>query len=535
MLAPMEPTASGALSKTPLAHLVVYCLDKKLRGALVFRPEGDEDNEHADVVTLVGGFPAKIRIADPIHHLGRILVEIGAIDDAAYNESLMQMAQTQQLHGQILLASKKIDAATLERALRTQIARKLGQLFSRPPATTYAYYEGQDFLQRYGGPELFPVDPMPTLWAGIRAHPSQQHVDAAIERVANQTLRLKGDALERFDLSRAEQSLVDRLRAEPMTAQQAIACGACDARTARLLVYALLLTKQVDLIAPAAAATSRAPTHAPQTPLPPQAQAPLTAPAGARAPSAGRRAEIERKAKTIDKEDYFEILGITRESSIDDAKNAYFQLAKTWHPDRLPADLGDMKNDVARVFTLMAEAYQTLTDQDRRVKYMQLMREGGGTPEDQAEVARVMEASNSFAKAEFFVGKNQFAEAELHAKRAFELDPQTPDHVALWVWVQANKADRRESGRFDDLLPRLDAIVADNPRNERARFYRAMMLKMAGRTGDAMRDFKEIAEQNPRHIEATREVRLYTMRSERDKKTKDEGTGSLLGRFMKKK
>src|SRR5262249_26114515 len=110
----MEPTASGVLSKTPFAHLVVYCLEKKLRGALVLRPEGDADPEHADVVTLVDGFPAKVRVAEAEEHLGRILLESGAIDDAAYNASLMEMSQGAGLHGQILLRAGKIDEETLE-------------------------------------------------------------------------------------------------------------------------------------------------------------------------------------------------------------------------------------------------------------------------------------------------------------------------------------------------------------------------------------------------------------------------------------
>src|SRR5258708_26035955 len=125
----MEPTASGVLAKTPLAHLVVYCADKKLRGSLVLRPDGDDDPAHADVMTLVDGLPAKLRLADPVEHLGRIFVELGVIDAGVYNESLMALGQGKELHGQILLRTGKIDAATLEKGLRLQLSRKLGHLF----------------------------------------------------------------------------------------------------------------------------------------------------------------------------------------------------------------------------------------------------------------------------------------------------------------------------------------------------------------------------------------------------------------------
>jgi len=248
-----------------------------------------------------------------------------------------------------------------------------------------------------------------------------------------------------------------------------------------------------------------------------------------------RRMEIQSRAAGIAKENYFQILGLERGASTDDAKNAYFLLAKRWHPDRLPAELGELRDDIAKVFTLMAEAYQTLNDPERRTRYLKLLQDGGGTPEDQAEVARVMEASNAFQKAEFYVNKGQLMEAEQFAKKAYEIEPGAPDHVAVWCWIQASKPERRQSGKVDDLILKLDVALADSPKSERCRFYRGMILKLAGRMNDAIRDFREVVQQNPKHVEAAREVRLFDMRQENERKSKEESSSSLLGRFMKKK
>lgn len=527
----MEPTAQGVLSKTPLAHLIVYCVEKKLRGALVFRPEGDDDNASADVITLVDGWPAKIRITDPVEHLGRLLLEIGAIDDLAYNESLLALSRG-GLQGQILLKAGKIDAATLERGLRIQLARKLGYLFERPSSTRYAYYDGVDFLQRYGGPELYPVDPGPAIFASIRSRPSMPHADATVERVSTMALRVRpGFDFTKLDLSRSEAELVDILKMQTMTPAQIASTGILDARASKLLTYGLLLMKAIEP-APTQPALKRQPT-------PPPAPQSVASTAIAIAPvkpagDAARRAEIVAKAKTVEGESLFQILGLPDGATTEQAKTAYFALAKRWHPDRLPADLADLRADVGRVFALMAEAYQTLSDEQRRADYLATRDAGGGTPQDRQEVARAMEASTTFQKAEFYIGKSMFAEAEPYVNKAFELDPADADHVALWCWLQANKPERRELGRFDDLLQRLERALLDNPKSERARFYRGMVLKFAGRVGEAIRDFREIAEQNPRHTDAVREVRLYTMRHERDRHNKDEGTGSLLGKFKKK-
>ncbi len=556
----MEPTAQGVLGKTPFAHLVVYCVDKKLRGALVLRPEGDDDAAAADVLTLVDGLPAKIRIADPVEHLGRVLLEIGAIDDLAYNESLMALGKGGVLQGQVLLAAGKIDAPTLEKGLRTQIARKLGHLFSRPPSTRYAYYDNVDFLSKFGGPELYPVDPTPAVFASVRAHPSMPHADATLERVKGTPLRIKpGAPLSSLDFTRPEREVVELLRLAAMSIEQVLDAHVADARTVRLLLYGLLLLKHIEPMPVAVAAPAPPSVQMPPPALgrqpspvvrvalkrigtPLQKGAVEVAPKSDRDPRseprpdphAGRRAEIEAKLSELKDASHFAALGVEAAASIEEVKNAYFQLAKRWHPDRLPPELANEKEKVATIFTRLAEAYQVLTDPTRRADYEKALAAGISTA-DQEEVHRVMSAHSAFQKAEFFVGKNQLAEAKPFAVQAYEGDPTDPEHVALYCWIMANEPERRESGKYDDLLLKIGVALAESPRSERIKFLRAMLLKAAGRMGDAIRDFREIAEQNPRHVEAAREVRLYTMRNERDRKGKDEGNDSLLGRFLKKK
>jgi len=558
----MEPTAQGVLAKTPFAHLVVYCVDKKLRGALVLRPEGDDDAAAADVLTLVDGLPAKIRIADPVEHLGRVLLEVGAIDDLAYNESLMALGKGGVLQGQVLLAAGKVDAPTLEKGLRTQIARKLGHLFSRPPSTRYAYYDNADFLTRYGGPELYPVDPTPAVFTSVRAHPSMAHAEATLERVKNTPLRIKpGAPLSNLDFTRPEREVVELLRLAAMSVEQVLDAHVADARTVRLLLYGLLLLKHVEPI-PVTAATAAAP---PAVQMPPPALGrqpspvvrvalkrvgtPLVSGAAVEVapksdrdprsepkpdPHAERRAEIAAQLQALEQATHFVALGVEPTAATEEVKNAYFQLAKRWHPDRLPPELANEKEKVATIFARLAEAYQVLTDATRRADYEKALAAGISTA-DQEEVHRVMAAHAAFQKAEFFVGKNQLAEAKPFAIQAYEGDPSDPEHVALYCWIMANEPERRESGKYDDLLLKIGVALSDSPRSERIKFLRAMLLKAAGRMGDAIRDFREIAEQNPRHVEAAREVRLYTMRNERDRKGKDEGNDSLLGRFLKKK
>ncbi len=82
----------------------------------------------------------------------------------------------------------------------------------------------------------------------------------------------------------------------------------------------------------------------------------------------------------MDKRDYYEILGVSKTATKDELKKAYRKLAIKYHPDKNPGD-----KDAEEKFKEAAEAYDVLSDDDKRARYDQFGHNmgpqgfGGGT------------------------------------------------------------------------------------------------------------------------------------------------------------
>lgn len=67
-----------------------------------------------------------------------------------------------------------------------------------------------------------------------------------------------------------------------------------------------------------------------------------------------------------DKRDYYEVLGVSKGASDDEIKKAHRKLAKKYHPD-----LNRDNPEAAEKFKELNEAYEVLSDKDKRAKYDQ--------------------------------------------------------------------------------------------------------------------------------------------------------------------
>ena len=522
------PTAQGSLEATPLGHLLVYGLDRMLTGTLVL--EESSGKRHA--IYFEGGGPSKAKIQDPILFLGRVLVEQKAITEEVYVRTLVQATERGQLHGQVLLEQGQIDEHALREGLREQLSRQVLWMFGLPPDTLFGYYDRQNFLQHWGGSGVR-AKPLALIWRGVREYVHAGHMAEVLSRFGDQLILLHIDApIRRFRFDRREQSIIDVLRAKPQPLSELLERGLADPAYVRRLVYAMLITRQLESGIPGVepigvdeAASSSRMQVAPALPLPPRTTR-HPSPTGSSVPPVPESKPVEspelaafkseiRELAAHGSADYYELLGVAVDAVPPVIQAAFFQLAKKWHPDRLGPDLVDVRDLATKVFARMSEAHQILSDPSRRKEYDELRKDGAGGAEEQEQVQRVLRATTAFQKAEVLMKRNNHLAALEEVRKAVELDPSQADYIALLAWVESTQLN----ANLDEILARIEKAQRLEPNNTRIRWYRGSILKRLGKNGRAMGDFRFIVENDPRHLDAQREIRLYEMRKAEQRRT----------------
>ncbi|XP_054459952.1 dnaJ homolog subfamily A member 3, mitochondrial-like isoform X2 [Anoplopoma fimbria] len=179
-----------------------------------------------------------------------------------------------------------------------------------------------------------------------------------------------------------------------------------------------------------------------------------TGPTGSRCFRGISSRSVHTGSRAANKQDFYQVLGVSRTAAQKDIKKAYYQLAKKYHPDTNPED-----PDAKEKFAKLAEAYEVLSDEVKRKQYdtygevgfdagragsagQQQYYRAGGTNVDPEELFRKI-----FGE---FTGGMGFG--DIH--NMFE---QRPEFVMELTFSEAAKGANKElSVNIDDSCPRCD-------------------------------------------------------------------------------
>ncbi|MFZ5441582.1 MAG: J domain-containing protein [Myxococcota bacterium] len=260
---------------------------------------------------------------------------------------------------------------------------------------------------------------------------------------------------------------------------------------------------------------------------PPSSQSGVVAPPSPSSPSAAARAaapsaadqqlaaQIEARFAQLSRKDHFLTLGIAPNATREQVKASFLNLAKTFHPDRLPPTLPHLAQKMSAVFEAIRDAYETLYDDTKRATWVSSQQIAKGAAPAGAPAPQT-QASDLFKMAEVYFKKRDYKQAEVHFGKAFALD-KSANSLAAQAWsIYMDPTRKAEAQSARQMMQK--ALQID-PNNDRANYQLGVIARVEGDMDRAERHFREAVRVNPRHLEANQELRLIEMRKKKAQQT----------------
>jgi tetratricopeptide (TPR) repeat protein len=332
-------------------------------------------------------------------HLGNTLVRYGLMSQEDLERATPSVLRDRKRLGQVMQEMGILDKPGLEEAVALHVRDLLFNVLDRAAGS-------------FGFEEMPEDDSKAGLVAQIR--PGQMILEAARRLQAPEVMKqVLGDldrplgmsshpllGVQKLTLSPIDGFLLSRIDGV-MTAREIFQITPLPEEDVERSLFALLCTGTVEYVpktatwrarAAAQQATAGPSPPAPATPAPALAspgtppQTPTSKSDAARAAKEeadreearrnveARRREIVEAFDRLQGRDHFELLGIERKATETEVKEAYFRLAKRFHPDApLDPALADLKPKRENVFLRMAAAYETLRNPQSRAQYERMV------------------------------------------------------------------------------------------------------------------------------------------------------------------
>ncbi len=197
-------------------------------------------------------------------------------------------------------------------------------------------------------------------------------------------------------------------------------------------------------------------------------------------------------------QDHYGVLGVDHTARLKLIREAYYALARRFHPDRFRSGpLADLLPRFEDFFRLVTDAHNTLADPARRAEYDdQLAAAEQGVETKDADTGYL--ARQNFLRARALAAQRKYTEAVTFLENAVSLDPgQAEYQLELGLVLSRNPRHREEAERH--LLQAIELA----PTSVAAYIALGQMYLKAGRAGRAGRMAREALRWEPGHLEAS--------------------------------
>jgi DnaJ-class molecular chaperone len=216
-------------------------------------------------------------------------------------------------------------------------------------------------------------------------------------------------------------------------------------------------------------------------------------------------------------QDYFTLLGVSESDSRDQVRKSYYNLVKKYHPDRFfeQDNLLDLKEKVNSLFQRISDAHETLSDTNAKARY--LNDRHGEKKSSTTSLEKILQAETAYQKGIVFFKVKKYDQAQKAFAEALEISPNEAEYMMYQTW-SSYKFNPKATDVTINARKNLLRAIELNPKLSLAHLFLGYICKDEGNEKEALRRFERAIQCDPNCTEALREIRLMSMRKEKEKK-----------------
>jgi len=498
---PESHSVEGQLTEDYLPILLNQLYSDQATGILNLQRE-----ETKKVVYFKGGYPIFARSNILSECLGQMLVKESVISREDCDRSLERSKVTKRLQGTVLIEMGLLSPEEMHDALSRQVTEKLLSTFKWSDGS-YEFSPATKFKKNVTEIELSPAA---LILQGVSGYWPPERLDRFLVPYRQEFLSQAKSPLFRFQemgLSQRGEAIFEECLGD-LTLEKILQRFPLSRREAQQVLAALLLSGMVSASSSATVLDHR----------------------GQEKRRKEQPQDEELRKKILDdyqrilQEDYFAALGVSRQCDEHEIKQAYYQMAKEYHPDRF-LGLGlsqDIEQKVKELFQYLTHAYSVLSDKEASASYLDELVNG---PKQSINVSQVIEAETAYQRGRALLKVRRYKDSVEYLKQAVEMSPNEPEYLTYCAWA----VYKTDPTQVDSQKRALEILVTSrelNPRMEQTHLYLGHVYRSLKKDRHSEKSFELAVQINPRCTEALRELRLINLRKEQS------GEGGFFKRFL---
>jgi curved DNA-binding protein CbpA len=204
---------------------------------------------------------------------------------------------------------------------------------------------------------------------------------------------------------------------------------------------------------------------------------------------------------------YYQILQVSSDSSASEVKQAYFKLARKYHPDLFSRNLStEIKNKIDDIFDKITKSYHTLSDDNKKQGYNKKL----DSPKKGSKKDLEKRAEVKFRQGKTLYNQARYKEAQVLLEEAVRMNQNKGNYLLLLAMSQSRiRLYKRKA------VENFKKAIKLQPWSPDAYFGLGMLYKNEGMPTLASNQFKKALNVDPDNKAALKELGIIDPKSKK--------------------